>query len=109
MLNTVWLNNANQVLIAAVGVIGLNLFVGFTGQVSIGYGAFAGVGGFTVAILNNRWYVPILVGLLIGGLAAALLGVVVGIPSLRVRNLYLAVATLGSQQILSWFFENMNF
>src|SRR5579884_556937 len=97
LFGQVWLNNANQVLIAVVGVIGLNLLLGYTGQISIGHGAFAGIGGFTVAVLNNRWHVPILAGLPIGALLAAAVGVVVGIPSLRVRGLYLAVATLASQ------------
>ena len=107
LLSTVWLNNVNQVLIAAVGVCGLNILLGYTGQISLGHGAFAGVGAFTVAVLNNRWHVPILLGLPIGATLAAVLGVLVGIPSLRVRGLYLAVATLASQQILSWYFEHM--
>lgn len=107
VLSSVWLNNVNQVLIAAVGVCGLNILLGYTGQISIGHGAFAGVGAFTTAVLNNRWQVPILIGIPIGGAVAALLGVVVGIPSLRVRGLYLAVATLASQEILSWLFEHM--
>jgi len=107
LLSSVWLNNVNRVLIAAVGVCGLNILLGYTGQISIGHGAFAGVGAFTAAVLNNRAHVPLLIGIPIGGAAAALLGVVVGVPSLRVRGLYLAVATLASQQILSWFFEHM--
>lgn len=107
LLSSVWLNNVNQMLIAVVGVTGVALLLGFTGQISIGHGAFAGIGGFAVAVMNNRWHVPILVGVPIGGVLAALLGVVVGVPSLRVRGLYLAVATLASQEILSWFFEHM--
>ncbi len=107
VLSTVWINNVNQVLIAVVGVTGLNILLGYTGQISIGHGAFAGVGAFTMAVLNNRWHVPMLVGLPIGAAMAALLGLAVGIPSLRVKGLYLAVATLASQEILSWFFEHM--
>jgi len=107
--NSVWLNNVNQVLIAVVGVTGLNILLGFTGQISLGHGAFAGIGAFTMAILNNRLHLPILVGLPVGGIFAASFGVLVGIPSLRVRGLYLAVATLASQQILIWFFEHMSF
>src|SRR5205823_717186 len=84
-----------------------NILLGYTGQISLGHGAFAGVGAFCVAVLNNRFGVPILLGLPIGGLLAAAVGIVVGIPSLRVKGLYLAVATLASQQILSWYFEHM--
>ena len=54
-----------------------------------------------MAVLNNRFGVPILIGLPLGGLLAAAVGIVVGIPSLRVRGLYLAVATLAAQEILS--------
>jgi branched-chain amino acid transport system permease protein len=106
-LSTVWINNVNQVLIAVVGVTGLNILLGYTGQISIGHGAFAGVGAFTMAVLNNRWHVPMLLGLPLGATMAAAIGLLVGIPSLRVKGLYLAVATLASQQILSWFFEHM--
>ncbi|MHB8576007.1 MAG: branched-chain amino acid ABC transporter permease [Dehalococcoidia bacterium] len=107
VLSKIWINNLSQVLIAVVGVIGLNILLGYTGQISIGHGAFAGIGGFTAAVLNNRFGVPILIGVPLGGLLAAAVGVVVGIPSLRVRGLYLAVATLASQEILSWYFEHM--
>src|SRR6266849_6724726 len=80
----------NLVLIAVVGALGLNILVGYTGQISIGHGAFMSVGAYTAANLATRLDSPWPVNLLAGGLMAALVGAVVGIPSLRIKGLYLA-------------------
>ena len=71
---------------------GLNILTGYTGQVSLGQAAFMGVGAYAVAILEKQLGTPVLLNLLAGG-AAMLVGLVVGIPSLRVKGLYLAIAT----------------
>ena len=75
--------------------MGLNLLTGFNGQVSIGHGAFFGVGAFTTGILmmDYGWYFEPTI--IVAALVAALVGVVVGLPALRVRGLYLALVTLG--------------
>jgi len=87
-----------MLLIAVVGVTGMNILLGYTGQISIGHGAFAGVGAFTMAVLNNRWHVPMLVGLPIGAAMAALLGLAVGIPSSsRILRMALARSADSSQ------------
>ncbi|SRR6266508_1344087 len=101
-----WLNVANLILIAVVATIGLNILVGYAGSISVGHAAFALVGGFTVAITSSRWDVPMLLGLPLAGVVAALVGAFFGIPSLRVKGLYLAIATLAAQFILEWFVQH---
>ncbi|MBA3281859.1 MAG: branched-chain amino acid ABC transporter permease [Acidimicrobiia bacterium] len=84
-----------QVLYLAIAAMGLNLLTGFNGQVSIGHGAFFGVGAFTSAILvvDHGWTIEATIP--IAAIFAAVLGVVVGFPALRVKGLYLALITLG--------------
>jgi branched-chain amino acid transport system permease protein len=92
----------NLVLIAIVGALGLNILVGYTGQISIGTGAFMSVGAYTAANMVVRLHAPFWVALPAGGLMAALVGAVVGIPSLRIKGIYLAIATLAAQLIIEW-------
>jgi branched-chain amino acid transport system permease protein len=97
-----YLSIVNLVSIAVVGALGLNILVGYTGQISIGHGAFMSVGAYTAANLAVRLGLPFWVALPAGGLMAALVGAVVGIPSLRIKGLYLAIATLAGQLIIEW-------
>jgi branched-chain amino acid transport system permease protein len=97
-----YLSIANLVSIAIVGALGLNLLVGYTGQISVGHGAFMSVGAYTAANLATRLDCPFWLALPLGGLMAALVGAVVGIPSLRIKGLYLAIATLAGQLIIEW-------
>src|SRR5262245_28158609 len=90
-LHEYYLSVANLVWVAVIGALGLNILVGYTGQVSIGHGAFMSVGAYTAANLATRLDSPWPVNLLAGGLMAALVGAVVGIPSLRIKGLYLAI------------------
>jgi branched-chain amino acid transport system permease protein len=90
------------ILIAVVGALGLNILVGYTGQISIGHGAFMSVGAYTAANLVTRLDAPFWVTIPAGGLMAALIGAVVGIPSLRIKGIYLAIATLAAQLIIEW-------
>src|SRR5579884_1926317 len=92
----------NLILIASVGALGLNILVGYTGQISIGHGAFMSVGAYTAANLITRFDMPFWVALPAGGAMAALVGAVVGIPSLRIKGIYLAIATLAAQFIIEW-------
>src|SRR6266511_5041266 len=100
--NDYFLNIANFVLIAVVGAVGLNLLVGYTGQVSIGQGAFMAVGAYAGAIAVTRAGMPFWIALPFGGLVAAVVGAFFGIPSLRIKGLYLAIATLAAQFIIEW-------
>jgi branched-chain amino acid transport system permease protein len=92
----------NLILIAVVGALGLNILVGYTGQISIGHGAFMSVGAYTAANLVVRLGAPFWVTIPAGGLMAALIGAVVGTPSLRIKGIYLAIATLAAQLIIEW-------
>jgi len=108
-LHEYYLSVANLVWIAVIGAVGLNILVGYTGQVSIGHGAFMSVGAYTAANLAMRLDSPWPVNLLAGGLMAALVGAVVGIPSLRIKGLYLAIATLAGQVIIEWTINHVTF
>ncbi|WP_029008732.1 branched-chain amino acid ABC transporter permease [Azospirillum halopraeferens] len=95
--------------LAAINVIaatGLNILTGYTGLVSLGQAAFMGVGAYTVALLENRLGTPFFVNLPLAGLAAAAAGTVFGLPSLRVKGLYLAIATIAASFILHFVFAN---
>ncbi|PYN27884.1 MAG: branched-chain amino acid ABC transporter permease [Candidatus Rokuibacteriota bacterium] len=108
-LHEYFLSVANLVWIAVIGALGLNILVGYTGQVSIGHGAFMSVGAYTAANLANRLGSPWPVNLVAGGLMAALIGAIVGIPSLRIKGLYLAIATLAGQLIIEWTINHVTF
>ncbi len=108
-LHEYYLSVANLVWIAVIGALGLNILVGYTGQVSIGHGAFMSVGAYTAANLATRLDSPWPVNLLAGGLMAAAVGAVVGIPSLRIKGLYLAIATLAGQLIIEWTINHVTF
>ena len=97
-----YLSILNLILIAVIGALGLNILVGYTGQISIGHGAFMSVGAYTAANLAVQLDLPFWLTLPAGGLMAALIGAVVGIPSLRIKGLYLAIATLAGQLIIEW-------
>ena len=95
-------------LILTLAAIGLNLLVGYCGQISIGHAAFMAVGAYAAYNLVLR--VPLLnflVVLVLAGLIAAAVGMVFGIPSLRIKGLYLAVATLAAQFFMDWLFARV--
>jgi branched-chain amino acid transport system permease protein len=96
------LSIVNLSLIAIVGALGLNILVGYTGQISIGAGAFMSVGAYTAANLITHLNAPFWIALPAGGLMAAVIGTLVGIPSLRIKGIYLAIATLAAQLIIEW-------
>ena len=101
-LHEYYLSIINLSLIAVVGALGLNILVGYTGQISVGHAAFMSVGAYTAANLAVKLGLPFWVTLPAGGLMAALIGAIVGIPSLRIKGLYLAIATLAGQLIIEW-------
>ena len=95
---------ANMIGFAVIAAIGLNILTGFTGQISLGHAAFAGVGGYTSAILVTKLGVSFWIALPCAGVMAAISGLIIGIPSLRVKGLYLCIATLSAQLILEFVF-----
>lgn len=92
----------NTVIIASVGAIGLNILVGYTGQISLGQGAFLAVGAYATGLLMTYYELPWIVAGVLAAFITAGFGAVFGIPSLRLKGLYLAVATLAAQQIVAW-------
>ena len=85
-------------LVLALATIGLNVLTGYAGQLSLGTGGFMGVGAYACYKLVTIFPdVPIVVHVLLSGFAAAALGIVFGLPSLRIKGLYLAVTTLAAQ------------
>jgi len=100
--NRYYLTLANQVGIAVIGAIGLNILVGFTGQISLGQGGFMAVGAYAAGILTTQYGIPWYISTLIACLLTAFVGAIFGIPSLRLKGLYLAIATLAAQVIILW-------
>ncbi|NDL59114.1 branched-chain amino acid ABC transporter permease [Phytoactinopolyspora mesophila] len=95
-----WLTIANQIGIAVIGAIGLNILVGYTGQISLGQGGFLAVGAYTSALLHIRADLPVPVCIALAVLTTAAIGALFGMPALRLKGLYLAIATLASQEII---------
>lgn len=100
--NRYYLTLANQVGIAVIGAVGLNILVGYTGQISLGQGGFMAVGAYAAGILTARWGIPWWASTISACFITALIGAIFGIPSLRLKGLYLAIATLASQVIILW-------
>ncbi|MCK5540669.1 MAG: branched-chain amino acid ABC transporter permease [Deltaproteobacteria bacterium] len=92
----------NMIGIAIIGALGLNILTGFTGQISLGHGAFLGIGAYASAYMVMDLNFPFFVALPCAGLVTALFGMVFGIPSLRLKGLYLAIATLAAQFIIEY-------
>jgi len=92
----------DTILIACVSAVGLNLLTGYTGQISVGHGAFMGVGAFSSALLVTRFGVPFWLAIALAGMISALVGVAFGLPSVRIKGLYLAISTLAAQVIVEW-------
>jgi branched-chain amino acid transport system permease protein len=97
-----WLDVLNRILIAVVAAMGLNILTGFTGQISLGNAAFLAVGGYTTAFLAGRMGLPFPLVIPAAGLVTALVGMVFGVPSLRLKGLYLAVATLAAHFVIEF-------
>ena len=106
IMSDFWLNSIMiPFLIFALASIGLNILTGYCGQISLGTGGFMGVGAYASYKLTT--YFPdtnIIILILVSGLFSAAVGMVFGIPSLRIKGFYLAVATLASQFFLEWAF-----
>lgn len=102
VLNNYWLAIVNTIGIAAIGAVGLNILVGFTGQISLGQGGFLAVGAFTSALLAGRAGLPIPLAIAGAVVVTATAGATIGLPALRLKGLYLAIATLAGQEIIEF-------
>ena len=108
-INDYWVNSIFlPFLIYAIAAIGLNILVGYCGQVSLGTGGFMAVGAYACYKLMTSFpEVSMLIHVLIAGLITAGVGVLFGLPSLRIKGFYLAVATLAAQFFLVWLFNRV--
>ena len=102
ILDEYYLTLVNLAAIAVVGALGLNILLGYCGQISIGHAAFMSVGAYTAANFAVHFHFPFWLPIPAGGVVAALIGLFVGLPALRVKGLYLAIATLAAQFIIEW-------
>jgi branched-chain amino acid transport system permease protein len=95
-------------LIFAMAALGLNLLTGYAGQLSLGTGGFMAVGAYAAYKLTTAFpAVPIPLVFVVAGLITAVVGIIFGLPSLRIKGLYLAVATLAAQFFLLWLFNRV--
>ncbi|MBX3644629.1 MAG: branched-chain amino acid ABC transporter permease [Rubrivivax sp.] len=94
LLGAFGLNLLTTIFVLAIGVLGLNLLTGVAGQISLGHAGFLLIGAYAQAILSTDLKLPPLVAVALSGLIAAVASLVVGVPSLRLKGLYLAITTL---------------
>ncbi len=100
--STYWLDTLNRIGIAIIGALGLNILIGYTGQISIGHAAFLAVGAYATAILEARVGLPFYLAIPLAALTTSAFGLLFGIPSLRLKGLYLAIATLAAHFITTY-------
>jgi len=101
--------NIILICINIILALGLNLITGFTGQFSLGHAAFMSIGAYTSAIVTAKLGLPFFVGIMLSGITAALAGIVIGIPTLRLKGDYLAIATLGFGEIVKILALNIDY
>jgi len=103
-----WMVNfVNFIGISVIAALGLNILTGYAGQISLGQAAFIGVGAYTTGMLARYLAFPIWITLPCAALAAGLVGLIFGLPSLRIKGFYLAMATLAAQVIIPWLIVNV--
>lgn len=114
LISTGMLSNyyANTLVLMAINImlaVSLHLVIGITGQFSIGHAGFMAVGAYVSAIMTVKLGLPFIAAIAIGGVIAMLAGLLVGIPTLRLRGDYLAIATLGFAEIIRIIFLNIDY
>ena len=109
VIGSFWQLNLLIIGINIIMAASLNLINGYTGQFSLGHAGFMAVGAYTGVVLTTNFHVPFLLALVAGGLAAAFLGFLIGLPTLRLRGDYLAIATLGLGEIIRIVIMNIQY
>lgn len=85
---------------AVIGAIGLNILTGFTGQISLGQAGFLAVGSYTTAIFAKKLGLPFYITMPLSGIISAIIGLIVGLPSIKLKGFYLALSTLAFSKII---------
>jgi branched-chain amino acid transport system permease protein len=101
-----WLTVACQAGIGVIAALGLNILTGFTGQISLATGGFLAVGAYTSTLLSQRAGVPVPLSILAAVAVSAVVGILLSLPALRLRGLYLAIASLAAQEIIIFAVRN---
>ena len=101
-LGNYWLGVCNLIGITIISITGLNILTGYCGQLSIGHAGFMAVGAYTTGILAGKLGMPFLAALICSGFSAGLIGLIFGLPSVRVKGFYLAITTIAAQFIIIW-------
>lgn len=97
-----WIGTIIRIAIFAISVQGLNILLGYTGQISLGHAAFMAVGAYSSAVLSRELGLSFWIALPAAALFTGIVGLIFGLPSLRVKGFYLAMATLAAQFIIPW-------
>jgi branched-chain amino acid transport system permease protein len=92
-----WIGVANMVAYTLMGALGVQLLIGYCGQITLGHAAFIAVGAYATTLLTLQLHLPYLLSLLIGGLVAGIWSVIFGLPSAKVKGFYLIMTTLAAQ------------
>jgi branched-chain amino acid transport system permease protein len=109
LLNQYYQINLASICINIILAVSLNLINGFTGQLSLGHAGFMAVGAYASVIITTYMGLPFIVGIIAACLAAALAGFIIGVPTLRLRGDYLAIATLGFGEIIRVVLQNIEY
>jgi branched-chain amino acid transport system permease protein len=94
----------NLLMVFVVLALGLHVVIGETGQFALAHAAFFGIGIYTAGLINTAWHPPFIVSIVAGGLLSAVLGYLIGYLALRMRDIYLALATFAFGEAMQWVF-----
>lgn len=108
LLETYWVYTLNLAAIAVIGALGLNLLTGYAGQISLAHASFLAIGAYATAVLSKAG-VPFLLAIPLSGAIAALVGCLMALPALRLKGLYLALATLAFYVIVDFAIRKLGF
>jgi len=101
------LNTINLIAITIISLHGVNILTGLTGQITMGQSGFMGVGAYSMVLMVKYWGLNFWIATPLAMLLCGLVGIIIGLPSLRVKGFYLALATLAAQFIIPWFIVNV--
>jgi branched-chain amino acid transport system permease protein len=101
-LSSSWLGVTSLIGITLIAITGLNILTGYCGQLSIGHAGFMAIGAYTTAILMNKLGFPLLAATICSGMSAGVIGILFGIPSVRIKGFYLAITSIAAQFIIIW-------
>lgn len=109
MIGAFWQLNINLICVNVIMAASLNLINGYTGQFSIGHAGFMAVGSYVGVVATTNLHLPFIAALLLGAICAGILGFLIGLPTLRLRGDYLAIATLGLGEIIRIIIMNIEY